>query len=103
MGVSRPRTGVALTRRFFSMTGDFDLPGDPTPENWGQRGRPAHIPAERNRNKIRLLLAIGLTNTRIARALGSTGATLGKHYFRVRWRADAKFGGGHQIPMAALA
>ena len=43
----------------------FDLLGDPIPERWGKRGRPPHIPIERNRNKIRLLLALGWTNLRI--------------------------------------
>ncbi len=63
------------------MTGDFDLLG------WGKRSRPSHIAMERNRNKIRLLLA---SNTRIARALSITCATLRKHYFsELRQRAEA--------------
>ena len=90
-------------RGFFLMTGCFDLLGGPIPENWGKCGRPPHILTERNRNKFTLLLALGRTNTRIARALGITGATLRKYYFRVRWRVDAKFGRGHRIPMAAMA
>ena len=61
------------------MTGDFqgccDLLGDPIPENWGKRGRPPHIPTERNRNKIRLLLALGWTKARITRALRIIGKT----------------------------
>ncbi len=71
---------------------------DPIPESRGKRSRPTHTPTERNRNKIRLLLARGWTSTRIAQALRNTSATLGKHYFRVRWRADAKFGGGASNP-----
>ena len=51
------------------MTGDFDLLGDPIPKNWGERGRPPHIPTEKKCNKSRLLLAFGWTNRRIAQAL----------------------------------
>lgn len=83
------------------MTGDFYLLGGPIPESWGKCGRPPHIPIEQNSNEIRLLLSLWWTNNRIARAIRITGATLKKHYFRVRWRADAKFGGG-QIPVAAM-
>ena len=47
--------------------------------------------------------ALGATNARIAQGLRITGATVRKHYFRIRWCADAKFGGGHQIPTASIA
>ncbi len=50
--------------------------------------RATHTPTERNRNKIRLLLARGWTNTRIAQALRNTSATLGKHYFRELHQRD---------------
>lgn len=39
--------------------GRFDLLGDPIPEGFGKRGRPEHIPTVENRNKVRLLLALG--------------------------------------------
>jgi hypothetical protein len=58
----------------------YDLLGDPIPENWGGKGRPAHIPREENRNRIRLLLAFGWTKKRIAQALRITLPTLRKHY-----------------------
>jgi hypothetical protein len=59
----------------------FDLFGDPVPVNWGGRGRPAHIPTQEYRNKVKLLLAFGWNNERIARALAITLPTLRKHYF----------------------
>ena len=64
------------------MIGNFGLLGDPIPETWGKRGRPPRIPTENIRNKMRLLLALGWTNTRIARVLRITGATRRKYYFR---------------------
>ena len=48
-----------LTRRFFSLTGDFDLLGASIPENWGKRGRSTHTPTEKNSNKFRLLVVLG--------------------------------------------
>jgi hypothetical protein len=69
----------------------FDLLGDPIPENFGRRGRPAHIPTQENRNKVRLLLAFGWTDPRIAQALRITTPTLRKHYFReLRHREEAR-------------
>ena len=49
--------------------GAFDLLGDPIPEGFGARGRPPHIPTTRNRNRVRLLLALGWTKARIAQGL----------------------------------
>jgi hypothetical protein len=60
----------------------FDLFGDPVPENWGKRGRPAHIATLENRNKVAMLLAFGWNNERIVRALQITAPTLRKNYFR---------------------
>jgi hypothetical protein len=37
----------------------FDIFGDPMPANWGQRGRPQHVPTQQNRNKVSMLLALG--------------------------------------------
>jgi hypothetical protein len=71
--------------------GVVDLLGDPIPANWGKRGRPPHIPTDQNRNKIRLLLAFGWTNKRIAQALRVTSVTLRKHYFAdLRQRDEAR-------------
>lgn len=64
------------------MSQNFDLLGDPIPEGWGKRGRPAHIATVKNRNKVILLLALGWTNARIASALGITQPTLRKNYFQ---------------------
>ncbi len=107
--IRRRWTGVTITRRFFSVSkesggatwAEYDLLGDPIPPHFGKRGRPPHVPTAENRQKMRLLLAFDLSNQRIARALGITGKTLSKHYFReLRQRA----GGGGQIsgPPSAL-
>ena len=75
--------------------GRFDLLGDPIPEGWGKRGRPPHIPTMRNRNKIRVLLALGWSKRWIASAIGITKATLQKHYFvELRQRDEARPGVG---------
>lgn len=60
----------------------LDLFGDPVPEGWGKRGRPQHIPTQRNRNKVIMLVALGWGNARIAAALYVTPPTLNRHYFR---------------------
>jgi len=59
----------------------FDLFGDPVPANWGQRGRPEHVPTQQNRNRVSMLVAMGWSNARIAAALFITQPTLRKHYF----------------------
>jgi hypothetical protein len=59
----------------------FDLFGEPVPANWGERGRPQHIPTQVNRNRVNVLLAWGWSNERIAAALFITKPTLKKHYF----------------------
>lgn len=59
----------------------LDLFGDPVPANHGGRGRPAHIPTLENRNRVKLLLALGWSNERIAARLDVTLPTLRKHYF----------------------
>ena len=63
------------------MTENFDLWGHPIPEWKGQRGRPPYEPTEKDRNKIKLLLALGWSNRRIANAIGRSEATI-KRYFR---------------------
>jgi hypothetical protein len=59
----------------------FDLFGDPVPANWGERGRPEHIPTQQNRIRVSMLVALGWSNPRIAAALFITVPTLRKHYF----------------------
>jgi hypothetical protein len=69
----------------------FDLFGDPVPSNWGERGRPEHIPTQQNRNRVSLLVALGWSNARIALALMITQPTLRKHYFsELKFRDTAR-------------
>jgi hypothetical protein len=49
--------------------------------NLGGRGRPPHVRTDETSNKIKLLLALGWSNERIANAVGITQPTLRKHYF----------------------
>ncbi|AFA44843.1 hypothetical protein [Rhodobacter capsulatus] len=59
----------------------FDLFGNPVRPGKGERGRPSFEVTERNRNKVKLLLAMGWANERVAGAIGCSLATL-KRYFR---------------------
>ncbi|RUM97906.1 hypothetical protein EET67_09830 [Pseudaminobacter arsenicus] len=63
------------------MEPNFDLFGQPVREGYGKRGRPPYEPTEKDRNKIKLLLALGWANQRVANALDISPATL-KRYFR---------------------
>lgn len=63
------------------MEPNFDLFGHPVRDGRGMRGRPAYEPTEKDRNKIKLLLALGWANQRIANGVGISPATL-KRYFR---------------------
>lgn len=63
------------------MEPNFDLFGHPVREGLGMRGRPAYEATEKDRNKIKLLLALGWANQRIANGVGISSATL-KRYFR---------------------
>lgn len=88
------------------MTGFLDLLGDPIPEGWGERGRPEHLPTERNRNKITMLLAFGWTKKRIANAVSVSVPTLNKHYFRelaVRDQARDRLEAGLAAKLLELA
>jgi hypothetical protein len=70
---------------------DFDLLGDPIPEGFGRRGRPAHIPTLENRRKVMVLAAFDKNEEQIAAALSITPPTLRKHYFReLRDRLEAR-------------
>ncbi|GAA6190881.1 resolvase [Phaeobacter sp. NW0010-22] len=60
---------------------DFDLFGDPVRLPSGKRGRPAHQPTQKNRNKIITLLALGWSNERISNALHCSVPTLKRYYF----------------------
>lgn len=66
--------------------GISDLFGNPVRANKGERGRPVFEVTERNRNKVKLLLAMGWSNPRIANAIACSLATL-KRYFRAELAA----------------
>lgn len=59
----------------------FDLFGIPVRDGHGKRGRPPFEVTERIRNKVKMLLAMGWSLTRIARAISASPATV-KRYFR---------------------
>lgn len=63
------------------MDGNFDLFGQPIVDRAAGRGRPPYVVTEKNSNKVKLLLALGWANQRIANGLGISLATL-KRYFR---------------------
>lgn len=63
------------------MDENFDLFGNPVRAGRGQRGRPAFEVTPEIRNKIKLGLALGWSNERIARGVAVSAATL-KRYFR---------------------
>ncbi|MFD1491006.1 AraC family transcriptional regulator, partial [Ancylobacter vacuolatus] len=64
----------------------FDLFGHPIRVGQGRRGRPSFEPSEKDRNKIKLLLALGWSITRMANGIGVSPATV-KRYFRAELRA----------------
>ena len=66
--------------------GVFDLFGNPVRAGKGERGRPSFEVTERNRNKVKLLLACGWSNDRVAAAIECSLATL-KRYFRAELAA----------------
>lgn len=51
------------------------------PAHFGMRGRPPYKANQKDANKIKLLLALGWSNERVARAIGITQPTLRKYYF----------------------
>jgi hypothetical protein len=63
------------------MEPNFDLFGHPVREGFGKRGRPPYEASEKDRNKIKLLLALGWSISRIANGVGVSPATV-KRYFR---------------------
>lgn len=70
---------------------EFDLLGDPIPENYGKRGRPPHTPTEEKRRIIISLLAFDWSIEKIAAALNVTPPTLRKHYFReLKFKEEAR-------------
>ncbi|MBR0855654.1 hypothetical protein [Bradyrhizobium liaoningense] len=63
------------------MSDVFDLFGNPVRAGHGQRGRPPYEPSDDDRNKIKMLLALGKSISIMANALGISPATV-KRYFR---------------------
>lgn len=63
------------------MDANFDLFGNPIRAGLGKRGRPRFEATPEKANKIRLALALGWSNERIANAIACSPATL-KRYFR---------------------
>ena len=68
------------------MEPNFDLFGHPVREGFGARGRPPFEATEKDRNKVKLLLALGWANPRVANAIGVSPATL-KRYFRAELKS----------------
>lgn len=69
----------------------LDLLGDPVPEGFGKRGRPAHVVSDEKRKLVIMLQAFDWKDEKIAAALGITPPTLRKHYFReLKARAEAR-------------
>jgi putative ubiquitin-RnfH superfamily antitoxin RatB of RatAB toxin-antitoxin module len=64
---------------------NFDLFGNPVRAGAGERGRPAFEVTEKDRNKVKLLLALGWANVRVANAISVSPATL-KRYFRAEMK-----------------
>lgn len=67
------------------MEPNFDLFGHPVREGYGMRGRPPFEVTEKDRNKVKLLLALGWSIERIGNGIGVSPATL-KRYFRAELR-----------------
>lgn len=64
------------------MSGEIsDLFGNPVRPGKGQKGRPTYEATLKDRNKVKMLLAVGWSNQRIANAIEVSLATL-KRYFR---------------------
>lgn len=76
------QTGVAShSEIFFLAEHEFDMFGNPVRSGKGARGRPPFEVTERNRNKVKMLLAMGWSHDRVANAIDCSLATL-KRYFR---------------------
>lgn len=61
---------------------ELDLLGDPVPPNFGGRGRPQHVPTPMSWLKVNAMWAFGFSNDECASALGISGPTFRKWYFR---------------------
>ena len=70
------------------MSENLDLFGHVIPDWKGKRGRPPYEPTESDRNKIKLLLALGWSIERMANGIGVSPATVKRHF-----RAELKVRG----------
>lgn len=68
-------------RRFFSVSENFDLFGLPVDPGTGKPGRPRKEASEKDRNKIKLLLAIGWNVERMAGAVDMSLPTFRRVFF----------------------
>jgi hypothetical protein len=57
-----------------------DLFGNPVRPGHGQKGRPPYEATDKDRNKVKLLLALGWANTKVANAVDISLATLKRHF-----------------------
>ncbi len=62
------------------MSTEFDLFGQPVREGFGRKGRPPYSPSEKDRNKVKLLLALGWSIARIGNSLGVSGKTIQRYF-----------------------
>jgi len=62
------------------MSAEFDLFGNPVRAGFGRKGRPPFEPNEKDHNKVKLLLALGWSITRIGNALGVSGKTIQRYF-----------------------
>ncbi len=67
----------------------FDLFGNPFVMPDRKVGRPAHEATEKTRNRVKMLVALGWANPRIANALAISLPTLRKNYFHELKKRDA--------------
>jgi hypothetical protein len=75
------------------MDENFDLFGQPISDRQGLRGRPPYVATEKDRNKIKLLLALGWSIERMANGIGVSPATLKRH-FRAELKVRTKMRDG---------
>ena len=71
------------------MTEEFDMFGNPNQPGRGCKGRPPFQATDKDCNKIKMLLALGWCNSRIANALDISAATL-KRYFRAELKVRSE-------------
>ncbi|WP_174162992.1 hypothetical protein [Rhizobium rhizogenes] len=71
------------------MNQNLDLFGNPFVVSDRKVGRPAHEATEKTRNRVKMLVALGWANPRIANALAISLPTLRKNYFHELKKRDA--------------